>query len=592
MKKQLSLICVLSIVLSMFGCSQTSSTEKTYSATSQGIGGDITIDVTLQDNQIKDIQITSENESAGVGEEALSIMKEKVLSNQSFNVDTVSGATISSNAFLSAIKDVLLQANLENSFSKEVEIETKDETYDYDVVVVGSGISGLCAGLNAAKLGAKVAIVEKLGIVGGTSIFSSGIFLMAKEEETIDKTKNIWLSRNKIQDQNQVDENKVDSMLSSSPDLMKMILDTGITYEIKEDSYFYPDASDKAIQNANGIHLATATTKQKGGENLLKYLKNAFLDAGGDIYVDTPVTSLIQDEEKSITGVISESKFGTKTYNAKSVILATGDYAQNKEMEEELCETAVGNYTATAIGNTGDGITMALEVGAVLDDFQESMSGIFAPDPYDMPVVGQPYNSYPYECLLLNTKGERKISETAGTHDQMIYFVNDGEADYGWVIMDQEIADQFLNLDEYLDKTTSSSVIQAYKETSIDALADDIGMSKEVLEDAIDRYNSMCDNQKDTDCGKDSQYLSAIDDGTYYAVKEYNCTRGNYGGILTNENAEVIDQDGNAISGLYAAGIISSGSYFGDYYPGCEALAVGAHMGYIAGKNAYSYSQQ
>ena len=262
------------------------------------------------------------------------------------------------------------------------------------------------------------------------------------------------------------------------------------------------------------------------------------------------------------------------------------------KVEEELCETAVGNYTATAIGNTGDGITMALEVGAVLDDFQESMSGIFAPDPYDMPVVGQPYNSYPYECLLLNTKGERKISETAGTHDQMIYFVNDGEADYGWVIMDQEIADQFLNLDEYLDKTTCSSVIQAYKETSIDALADDIGMSKEVLENAIDRYNSMCDNQKDTDCGKDSQYLSAIDDGTYYAVKEYNCTRGNYGGILTNENAEVIDQDGKTISGLYAAGIISSGSYFGDYYPGCEALAVGAHMGYIAGKNAYSYSQQ
>ena len=592
MRRQLSLICILSMTLSMLGCYQKTNSSTTYSATSQGIGGNITIDVTLQDNQIKDIQITSENESAGVGDEALTIMKERVLSNQSINVDTVSGATVSSNAFLLALKDVLKQANLENAFLKEVETKSIDETYDYDVVVVGSGIAGLCAGLNAAQLGAKVAIIEKLGIVGGTSIFSSGIFLMAKDEDIVDKTKRVWLSRNKIQEKNQVDENKVDSMLSSSPKLMEMILNTGITYEIKEDSYFYPDASDKAIQNANEIHLSTATTKQKGGENLLKYLKNAFLNVGGDIYVDTPATSLIQNEDQTITGVISASKYGTKTYNAKSVILATGDYAQNEEMTEELCETASGNYTATAIGNTGDGITMALNVGAVLDEFQESMSGIFAPDPYDMPVVGQPYNSYPYECLLLNASGERKISETAGTHDQMIYFVNNGEADYGWVIMDQEIADKFLNLDEYLEKTSSNSVIQAYKETSIESLANDIGISKEKLQESIDRYNLMCTNQEDTDCGKDSQYLSAIDDGTYYAVKEYNCTRGNYGGILTNKNAEVIDQDGNAISGFYAAGIISSGSYFGDYYPGCEALAVGAHMGYIAGKSAYSYSQK
>ena len=63
-------------------------------------------------------------------------------------------------------------------------------------------------------------------------------------------------------------------------------------------------------------------------------------------------------------------------------------------------------------------------------------------------------------------------------------------------------------------------------------------------------------------------------------------TRSNYGGIVTNENAEVVDANGNALSGLYAAGILSSGAFFGDYYPGVEALAVGAHMSYIAGTNA------
>ena len=261
-------------------------------------------------------------------------------------------------------------------------------------------------------------------------------------------------------------------------------------------------------------------------------------------------------------------------------------------MTAEICNIASNNYTATAIGNTGDGITMALEVGAILDDFQESMSGIFAPDPYDMPVVGQPYDSYPYESILVNSKGERKVSETAGTHDQMIYFVEDGTADYAWVIMDQEIANNFINLEEYLNRCASGDkVIQAYKEDSIEKLANDININPEVLQNTIDEYNKMCVNGKDTDFNKDAQYLSAIDDGTYYAIKEYNCTRGNYGGILTNKNGEVIKEDNSTIKGLYAAGIISSGAYFGDYYPGCEALSLGAHMGYITGLNAANYSK-
>ena len=158
--------------------------------------------------------------------------------------------------------------------------------------------------------------------------------------------------------------------------------------------------------------------------------------------------------------------------------------------------------------------------------------------------------------------------------------------------MDQEIANNFINLEKYLNRCASGDkVIQAYKEDSIEKLANDISIDPEVLQNTIDEYNKMCMNGKDTDFNKDAQYLSAIDDGTYYAIKEYNCTRGNYGGILTNQNGEVIKEDNSTIKGLYAAGIISSGAYFGDYYPGCEALSLGAHMGYITGLNATNYSK-
>ncbi len=593
MKKLLSITSILSLLLSLTSCKTYTDEPISYTSTVTGMGGDITIEVTFNGSNIQDINILSDNETAGVGDKALELMREKVLSAQSTSVDNVSGATVSSSAFLSAIKDTIKQANLENAFSNKTNTETTDSTenYDYDVVVVGSGIAGLCAGLKAQESGANVAIIEKLGIVGGTSIYSSGIFLVAENSDDEETVINTWLSRNKIQERNQVNEELVSSMLSVGPDLMNMIKDASVTYEMKNEVYFYPDPSEKAIQNASHIQLASTETKQKGGEQLIRRLEEAFTQYGGTIYLDTPATSLIE-ENGEITGVISKTDSSEKIFNAKAVILATGDYAQNEEMTAEICSIASNNYTATAISNTGDGITMALEVGAVLDDFQESMSGIFAPDPYDMPVVGQPYNSYPYESLLVNSNGERKVSETAGTHDQMIYFVEEDTADFAWVIMDQEIANKFIHLDEYLNKCASgSTVIQAYSEDSIEKLAEDIHVDPEVLQNTIDEYNQLCKNEEDSQFHKDAQYLSALDDGTYYAVKEYNCTRGNYGGILTNQNGEVLREDNSIIKGLYAAGIISSGAYFGDYYPGCEALSLGAHMGYIVGFNAANYSK-
>ena len=94
-----------------------------------------------------------------------------------------------------------------------------------------------------------------------------------------------------------------------------------------------------------------------------------------------------------------------------------------------------------------------------------------------------------------------------------------------------------------------------------------------------------------TQFNKDAKYLNPITEGLFYAVKEYDMTRGNYGGILTNADFQVITEAGEPIPGLYATGIISSGDYFGDYYPGREALSLCAHGGYIAGNNAAEFAR-
>ena len=130
--------------------------------------------------------------------------------------------------------------------------------------------------------------------------------------------------------------------------------------------------------------------------------------------------------------------------------------------------------------------------------------------------------------------------------------------------------------------------MKAYKSDSLEGLAEQIGVEAAVLAETVDHYNALCEAGEDADFWKDPQYLSPIEDGTYYAVKEYDMTRGNYGGILTNDFFQVVNEAAEPVPGLYAVGIISSGDYFGDYYPGREALSLCAHGGYIAGMHATS----
>ena len=566
--------------------------DGSYQGKANGIEGEISIEISVQDGAITDISVLEDNETAGVGEKALKLIAEDVVATQSLGVDSVAGATISSAAMKAAIADAITAAGGDAGEWKkrEIPVEAVDETLEYDIVVVGAGLTGLTAALTAEENGARVALLEKQGIVGGTSIFSSGNFLAASTEELKEPVAENWNKRNKIQEINQVNMDKVKSLLDVSPEVIAMYEALGAEFTYDEETFtFCPTPSEKSLENCAVIEMADAPVKNKGCESLISCIESKLLADGVDIFMNTRATQLVQEEDGTVTGVIAESKKGTKTFTAKSVILATGDYARNNDINAQIAPETVGEYTATAVGNTGDGLTMTLDAGAVLHAYQESLSGNFNADPYDMPVVGQPNNQFPFSIVLVDRDGLRKVSEAAGPHDQQVFFIHEDDLDYAWAVMDQEIADRFLNIDTYLEKTEAGNpFIVAYKADSIEALAEQMGVDADALSETIAHYNELCAAGEDADFGKDPSYLSAIDDGTYYAVKEYDMTRGNYGGILTSDSFEVVDADGAPIPGLYAAGLISSGDYFGDYYPGREALSLDAHAGYIAGLAASS----
>ncbi|WP_302950125.1 FAD-dependent oxidoreductase [Holdemania filiformis] len=606
MKKTICLMLSVLLTLSLSGCANNDTPKEkaalykagTVTGTAQGMDGPVSVEVTFDDTKILTIQIVEENETAGICEWVYETLPDQIITNQSLAVDTVSGATVTSNAVLNAVADAVEQAGGSAAALKEKPVVSaaEDAEHETDVVVVGAGLSGLMAALAASSTGARVTLIEKTGVIGGTSITASGIFACAEKEANIQPMFDSWMKKNENNLRNQVDEEMLRALCEVSPEVINLLKDSGVEYEIRTSDSgsqtFFSNASEASLRNALTIQMASAEATGKGAENTIKTLTEACEKAGIEIFLNMPATELLI-ENGNVNGVRSESKkSGNHIFHAAAVVLATGDYAKNAELTAEINPRAAGEYSATAIGNTGDGIKLALSAGGVLDEFQESMSGVFNANPFDMPTIGQKANSYPFESIVLTMEGERVFREDGGSHQQMVHYIRDNALDTAWCVMDQAIANHFVRLDEYLEATAAGSpIIRAYQAATVTELADLMEIDSTVLQNTINQYNVQCEQRNDSDCGKDPKYLDAIDEGPYYAVLLYDGTRGNYGGILTSPQGEVVNAAGQPIVGLYAGGLVSSGAFFADYYPGGEALAVASHMGFIAGRSAALYSQ-
>lgn len=622
MKKLFSVLIIFLIVsMIMTGCASNTGTNQSYNAgeytaSAKGNGGNVDVKVTFTDSKIDSIEVVNETETEGLGDKALETVAASIIEKQNLAVDTVSGATHSSNAMLEAVADAVNQAGGDAEALKNAEnatVKGEDEEITTDIVVVGGGASGTSAALAAAEKGAKVVVLEKGDAPGGAGRNSAeGLLAIGSKQQ---KEAGIDYS--------------VDDAYKEMMEYTHYLSNARLTRAILEESASTIEwlaeygTETTLIENTQVVHSEDPWTYHKYVDKHKSFdtMYEKLTDMGGALYTNTTGKELIKDSDGNITGIVAEKKDGSKlTVNAKSVILATGGYAGNAEMLEKYLN--VTDYTTMAYPlNTGDGFKMAQSVGA--DEFNiNAVANHAALIPSDDPEIwagGTVSTLVQFPMLWVNREGKRFTDESvvydfaimanaAATQGGVFYVVLDDETlkelenqgtsmpnSFEKTFMVGAGADTTKSLNKIppiqglstgMDKAIAAGV--AFKADTIEELAKLMDVDANNLKKSAEAYSDAVNEGKDTEFLTNKKYLNYdINKGPFYALEANVLVEDAIGGIRVNESLQVLTPELKTINNLYAVGCDAGGLY-GDSYPIFEGLTLSFayNSGRIAGYSA------
>lgn len=576
--------------------------DGTYTAEAYGRNGYLTVETVISGGKITSVTVTEHTETAGIADGALKHIPTRIVENNSINVDTVAGATLTSNAIIEAVKASIVKAggDLDNFAAAPVVQEKPGKTYTCDVVVVGAGASGCTAATAAADEGAKVILLEKTATIGGSSNLSSSCTFYnapptveAGKEVDLEQTIADWIKDCHYR----VDAACIRQYVTKSGDTYQWLLDHGYPTTYSAMGYRLPDYSER--------------------EPMFRgMLDNSVVKGGGEIITECTAYELVTDASGAVVGVKGKMLDGTVIeVQAKAVIMATGGYGANKEMVKE--NFGFGGVNGGLGQNIGEGLEMVWAVGGKKpDNFGGQMlHQTLARATNDLKKEFTPFESiYPmilaYVPSLMNVSpaGARFRDETATLTAVAAANTSAFNGPYHYVIVSKSQLDGLIESglnslkvprrpglpplfyadckDEYTVEAKWETVYEVldamvadgngYKGNTPEELARNAGMDVDTFVAEFERYQEACKNGVDPDFGKSADYLLSMgEEGPYYAITAEVNNLGSVGGMLINKNFQVLNEDRVAIPGLYAVGSESLGVMYNDTYVGA-----GVGMGY------------
>ena len=624
-------------------------TPGTYTASAMGFDGEVTVQVTFDEKSILEVVVDASAETPSIGGVAAPKLEEQVMKAQSSAIDGVASATATSQAVKKAVADCIFQAS-DGKIVEGGDVAVKDEippvgaannidwlgtapeieeaqikeTIETEVLVVGAGNCGMMTAARAAVGGAKVLVIEK-AISSQTErswIGAVGTREQAEAGTEIDKNK--LVAELAKYASHRCDERLIRLWADNSAEAIGWYAEQvkshypNVEFHHEWDvghgdhDTFYCPATMHNFQDDIPEHDYSTDTAHYG----LPALASVLEENGGEIWYETAMVKLEQNDAGRVTGVIALNKDGEyiRINSKKGVALCCGGYASNKEMLATLNPDAYAVIASSiaSVNDVGDGIKAAMWIGADKDPDPTAMlfdRGLLMPDglPTGDWTKSGIFHIGSQPWLKVNLKGERFSNESV-PYDFIIHagYMEPGHVyctiyDSNWMehvrqfhqfgcarIIPSDSGGKLEIFSPQVETRLLGTMEEAgfiQKADTFEELAEKLNLPVDTFVETVKRYNELCGKGEDEDFGKEAYRMIALDSPPYYGARQGAQLLCTLDGLRINTKMQVLDKNGEVIEGLYAAGDCSGGFFAHNYPEYIVGVAVGRTLteGYLLG---------
>ncbi len=511
-----------------------------WTGSGDGRSGTIIVTIEVEEGMITKATIGSQSESV-FAQDAINTILGRAVGKQSamsVDVDGVTGATLTSRGVIDAINMAIMAA-----MGKQSDEPRKYQDSTCDIVVVGAGGAGLSAAIAAAETGKlKIIVLEKQGIIGGNTNYSTGGINAAETDQQkslgIEDSKQLFFDDTMIGGKNENIPSLVWNFVDHAPATITWLSGLGA------------DLTDVGLMGGSSVKRTHRPQSGSAiGPHLMKVLKEATARQNIEIRTSNKVCGLLSTNG-TVTGVKVQNADGsTYSLKSKAVIIATGGFGANLEMVTRLQPKLSGFATLNHPGATGDAFDWVTPLGGAtihmayiqIHPTAEATNHILISEA----VRGN-------GAILLNQSGHRFCNEL-DTRDVV-----------SAAILSQPSGEAFLFFDENVRKSLSS--IESYANqhllitgNTLAELASLTGIPADNLTSSLARYNAQQKAGVDEDFGRSATGMTALETAPFYAVRVKPAIHHTMGGLSVNTKTQVLTTEGKPIPGLYAAGEVTGG---------------------------------
>jgi fumarate reductase flavoprotein subunit len=445
---------------------------------------------------------------------------------------------------------------------------TSEPSETVDLVVIGAGASGMSAALEAEATAVRVILLEKMPYVGGNTVRATAgmnaVSTDAQSEIGIVDDVETFVSDILESGHSEGNPRMIEIMASESASALDWLTAKGA------------DLSDVGILAG---HSMPRTHRPSGGQpvggEIVRVLKDAIQSSTVDLRLEHKAVQIMLDQNHEISGVGVVDRTGRKyTIHTKKVIIATGGFGGSPEVFVYYNQKLKGYHTTNSPSATGDFIGLVENLGVQLVDMSYIQTH---------PTVSLEYGVLITEAIrgnggiLINSGGKRFANEMKNRDFLSEDLLSQPDKEV-YLIFNEKVRESLAASDDYIDMDLILSA------PDVETLANTLRIDTQNLSETMDRYNGFVENQVDLDFGRRSLTV-ILDEGPFYAVRVTPAVHYCMGGILIDEQARVIDDNGKPIAGLYASGEATGGIH-GLNRLGGNSLLDAIVFGRIAGRSA------